>query len=64
MVKNPPCNAGDINPIPGLGRFHMLRGNYAHAPQLLRLRSGAGKPPLLKLTHPRAHVPQQEKAVQ
>ena len=24
MVKNPPANAGDTDPIPGLGRSHML----------------------------------------
>ena len=25
--KNPPANAGDIGPIPALGRFHTPRGN-------------------------------------
>ena len=28
--KNPAANAGDTGLIPGLGRFHMLRGNLAH----------------------------------
>ena len=27
VVKNLPANAGDMGSIPGLGRFHMLRGN-------------------------------------
>ena len=35
MVKNPPSNAGDMDLIPGSGRFHMLQSNKAHAPQLL-----------------------------
>ena len=39
MAKNPPANAGDMASIPSLGRFHMLRGNYAHAPQLPRSRA-------------------------
>ena len=36
-VKNPPANAGDTGSSPGLGRFRMLRGNSARAPQLLSL---------------------------
>ena len=35
VVKNPPASAGDTGSIPGLGRSHVPRGNYAHAPQLL-----------------------------
>ena len=27
VVENLPANAGDMGSIPGLGRFHMLRGN-------------------------------------
>ena len=27
VVKNPPDNAVDVCSIPGLGRFHMLRGS-------------------------------------
>ena len=27
VVKKLPANAGDMGSIPGLGRFHMLRGN-------------------------------------
>ena len=27
VVENLPANAGDTGSIPGLGRFHMLRGN-------------------------------------
>ena len=38
MVKNPPANAGDRGSSPGLGRYHMLRSNWAHEPQLLSLR--------------------------
>ena len=33
--KNPPASAGDMGSMPGLGRFHMLWSNWAHAPQLL-----------------------------
>ena len=36
VVKNLPANAGDTNWIPYLGRFHMLRGNWAHALQPLK----------------------------
>ena len=31
VVKNPPANAADMGSIPGLGRFHMPQGNWAHA---------------------------------
>ena len=34
--KNPPASAGNMGLIPGLGRFHMLWSNKAHAPQLLK----------------------------
>ena len=27
VVKNPPCNAGDMGSIPGAGRFHMSQRN-------------------------------------
>ena len=27
LVNNPPVNAGDTDPIPGVGRFHMPQGN-------------------------------------
>ena len=36
MVKNP-ASSGDTGSIPGLGRFHIPRGNWAHVPQLLKL---------------------------
>ena len=29
MVENLPASAGDMGLIPGLGRFHMLRGSWA-----------------------------------
>ena len=48
MVKNLPVNAGDTGSIPGPGRSHMPQSNYAHAPQLLSLRSRAHEPQLLK----------------
>ena len=44
MVKNPPANAGDMGSIPGLGRSHMPRSNYARVPQLLSLCSRAQEP--------------------
>ena len=27
VAKNPPANAGDVDLIPGLGRFHMPQGH-------------------------------------
>ena len=35
VVQNSPANAGDMGSIPGPGRFHTLRDNEAHVPQLL-----------------------------
>ena len=35
VVKNLPAKASGMSSIPGLGRFHMLQGNQAHASQLL-----------------------------
>ena len=35
--KNLPANAGDRGSIAGLRRFHMLQGNQACVPQVLRL---------------------------
>ena len=49
VVKNPPANAGDMGLSPGPGRrSRMPRSSWAHAPQLLSLRSGAHEPHLLK----------------
>ena len=48
VVKNPPANAGDTGSSPGPGWSHMTRSNWAHAPQLLSLRSRAREPQLLK----------------
>ena len=31
VVKNLPCNAGDMGSIPGPGRSHMMQGNGARA---------------------------------
>ena len=49
VLKNPPANTGDTGSIPDPGRSHMLRSNYAPAPQLLSLRSRALEPQLLSL---------------
>ena len=48
VVRNPPANAGDVGSSPGPGRSHMPCSSWAHAPQLLSLRSGAREPQLLK----------------
>ena len=71
VVKNPPASAGDMGSSPGLGRSHMLRNNWARAPQLLSLHSRACEPQLLSLRaaatearKPRARAPQQEKPPQ
>ena len=36
VVKNPPTNAGNTDLDPGLGRFHVLWGNYIHSPGLVK----------------------------
>ena len=68
--RGAPANAGDLGLIPGLGRFHMPWGSYAHAPQLLSLLcSRAQRSQLLspcaattEACLPRAHAPLQEEA--
>ena len=35
VVENLPPNVGDTSLVSGLGRFHVLQGNQAHAPQIL-----------------------------
>ena len=64
MVKNPPANEGDMGLIPDTARSHMLQSNQAHEPQLLSLSSRAWEQQLLKTTHPRADVLQQENPLQ
>ena len=64
VVKNLPANAGDMNSIPDLGRFHMPWSNKAWGPQLLSLCFSAREPQLLKTTCPKAHALQQEKSPQ
>ena len=64
VVKNLPANARDTGWIPDLGRFHMPRRNWSHAPQLLSLCSRTWESKLLKPTHPRAGALQQEKPPQ
>ena len=71
VVKNLPANAGDTGSIPSPGRSHILWNNWAHAPQLLSLRSRAYEPQLLspratttEARGPRARAPQQEKPPQ
>ena len=49
--KNPPASAGGTGSISGQGRFHMLQGRQACAPQLLSPCSRAHE---LKLLSPRA----------
>ena len=69
MVKNLTANAGDTGLIPGPGRSHMPRSNWAHAPHLLSLCSRAHahikrseKPAHRNLEYP--HSPQPEPAQQ
>ena len=64
VVNNPSANAGDAVSIPGLGKSHIPRSNQAHAPQLVSLCSRAQGPRLLKLAHPRACAPKQERPLQ
>ena len=64
VVKSLPANTGDMGSSPGPGGSCMPRSNWARAPQLLSLRSGACKPQRLKPVHPRAHAPRQEKPPQ
>ena len=64
VVKNPPVKAGDTDSLPGQGRFCMLRGNKAPAPQLLNPHSRALKSQLLKPAHLRACAQQLEKPLQ
>ena len=59
VSKNPPANAGDTGSIPGPERFHMLRSNQAHEPQLPGPRAAITEAHL-----PRAHARQQEKPLQ
>ena len=47
VVKNPPANAEDTGPIPGLGISHVPWSNYADEPQLLNLWSKTWDPQLL-----------------
>ena len=64
VVKNPPANGGDMGLIPDTAKSHMLQINQAREPQLLSLRCRAWELQLLKTTHPRADVLQQEKPLQ
>ena len=59
VVGNPSANSGDTSSSPGLGRSHMPWSNWAHAPQLLSLRSGTHEPQLLspRATTTEAHAP-------
>ena len=47
VAKSLPANAGDTSSIPGLGRFHIPRGNQACAPWLLK--------PTVRELHKRSH---------
>ena len=59
VVGNPPANAGDTGSIPGLGRSHMPRGNWARVPQLLSPRAATTEAHVS-----RARAPQQERPLQ
>ena len=61
MVKSLPCSAGLIL---GLGRSHMLRGSWAHKPQVRSLCFRAHPLQLLKPARSRAWALQQEKPLQ
>ena len=63
VVENLPANAGHTGSIPGLGKSHMPRGNWAHVPQILRpAHLGAHTTQREKLLHWEARAPQLEKA--
>ena len=59
VAKNLPASARDMGSIPGPGRSHMPRSNYARAPELLSLWSRAREPQLLSphTTTTEAHTP-------
>ena len=59
VVGSPPASAGDTGSSPGPGGSHMPQSNWARAPQLLSLRSGACEPQLLSpsATTAEAHAP-------
>ena len=59
MVESLPANAVDTGSIPGPGGSHVPRSNWACAPRLLSLRSGARAPQLLspRATTAEARVP-------
>ena len=66
MVKNLSASAGDTGLIPGLGRSHMLRDNYARVPQLQSLCAGAWElqllsPDVLETTLPNERSRRNEK---
>ena len=62
VVKNPPANAGDMDSIPGLGRFHMP-GGPKPITQLLSLCPRAQGATTIEPTchNYKARAPQQEK---
>ena len=64
VVKSLPTSAGDTSLIPYLGRSHILRSNWAHAPQLWNLCSRAQEPQVLKAVRPIACAQQHEKPPQ
>ena len=71
VVRNLPANAGDTGSSPGPGRSHMPWSSWAHASQLLSLRSRAHEPQTLSpwatttvARASRARAPQQEKPPQ
>ena len=63
-VKNLLAIAGNTGSVSDLGRSHMLRMSWAHAPRLLSLCSRAPGPQLLKPPRCKAHALQREKPPQ
>ena len=59
VVKTPPADAGDTDSIPGLGRSHMPRSNWAREPQLLSPHAAT-----TEARAPRDRAPQQGKPPQ
>ena len=59
VVKNLPANAGNMDLIPGRGRFHMLQSNQVHVPQLMSLCSRVQELQLLSpcAVTAKAHAP-------
>ena len=58
VVKNSPCNAGNMGLIPGLGRFHMPQNNQVGMPQLLSPYAASTEAVCCKYLSPHALEPE------